>query len=61
MRCIMTGVKPLRSYYPGLSDKYWHFIEQCWLNAPQDRPSAERIVEVIRDELDLLSNSGDHD
>ncbi|KAG2141990.1 kinase-like domain-containing protein [Suillus cothurnatus] len=54
---IGNGVKPLRSHYPAFSDKYWHFIEECWSAAPQDRPLAERVVRVIRDELDLLSHS----
>jgi serine/threonine protein kinase len=54
---IGNGVKPLRSHYPAFSDKYWYFIEECWSAAPQDRPLAERVVRVIRDELDLLSHS----
>ncbi|KAJ8595463.1 kinase-like protein [Rhizopogon salebrosus TDB-379] len=56
-RCIYTGTKPTRSRYPAFADKYWHFIEKCWSHATRDRPSAERLVEVIRDELGLLSNS----
>ncbi|OAX35470.1 kinase-like protein [Rhizopogon vinicolor AM-OR11-026] len=54
---IATGVKPLRSYYPLFSDTYWHFIEECWSSEPQDRPVAERLVEVIRDGLKSLSTS----
>ncbi|KAG1870906.1 kinase-like domain-containing protein, partial [Suillus subluteus] len=54
---IGSGVKPLRSRYPAFSDKYWHFIEECWSTAPQDRPLAERVVRVIEDEQDLLSHS----
>jgi len=50
-------VKPLRSRYPVFSDQNWNFIEECWSAEPLDRPSAERIVEVIGDELNLLSNS----
>ncbi|OAX34915.1 kinase-like protein [Rhizopogon vinicolor AM-OR11-026] len=55
--CIGTRVKPLRSRYPMLSDEYWHFIEECWSVAAHDRPSTDRIVEVIRDELDSLSGA----
>ncbi|OAX34914.1 WD40 repeat-like protein [Rhizopogon vinicolor AM-OR11-026] len=54
-RCIYTGVKPSRSRYPAISDKYWDFIEECWSSLPQDRPSTERVVEVIMDEFDSLS------
>ncbi|KAJ8582186.1 hypothetical protein M405DRAFT_578720 [Rhizopogon salebrosus TDB-379] len=53
--CIGTGVKPLRSRYPRISDRHWEFIEGCWSAVIQDRPSAERAAEVIRDELDSLS------
>ncbi|KAJ8589062.1 kinase-like protein [Rhizopogon salebrosus TDB-379] len=57
IRCIYTLEKPARSRYPAISDKYWHFIEQCWSGEPQERPPTERVVEVVRDELDLLSSS----
>ncbi|OAX35105.1 kinase-like protein [Rhizopogon vinicolor AM-OR11-026] len=56
-RSIYTGVKPSRSRYPAFSDKYWHFIEECWSAAAQERPSAERVVEVISDEFDSLTSS----
>ncbi|KAG2753698.1 kinase-like protein, partial [Suillus brevipes Sb2] len=54
---ISSGVKPLRSRYPALSDKYWHPIEECWSAVPQDRPLAERVIRVIGDEQDLLARS----
>ncbi|KAJ8597175.1 kinase-like protein [Rhizopogon salebrosus TDB-379] len=54
--CIANGVKPMRSRYPVFSDKYWRFIEGCWSAGPQDRPSTQKVVEVIRDELTLLSD-----
>jgi len=54
---IGTNVKPSRSRYPRFSDKYWGFIEECWSVVAQDRPSAERVLELVRDELDLLSTS----
>jgi len=57
IRCIGNGVKPSRSRYPVVSDKYWHFIEECWANNIHDRPSTERTIEVITDELDSLSRS----
>ncbi|OAX32268.1 kinase-like protein, partial [Rhizopogon vinicolor AM-OR11-026] len=53
---ISTGIKPSRSLYPAFSDKYWYFIEECW-SAAKERPSAERVVEVISDEFDSLSSS----
>ncbi|OAX35360.1 kinase-like protein [Rhizopogon vinicolor AM-OR11-026] len=54
---IGSGVKPSRSRYPMFSDEYWHFIEECWSTEPLDRPSSERLVEVIMDELNSLSSS----
>jgi len=56
--CIYTDVKPLRSRYPEVSDKDWRFIEECWSAEPLDRPSADRVVEVIIDELNSVSSSG---
>jgi len=55
---IGNNVKPLRTRYPSFSDKYWSFIEECWSVVAQNRPSAERILELVRDELDLLSTPG---
>ncbi|OAX37749.1 kinase-like protein [Rhizopogon vinicolor AM-OR11-026] len=55
--CIGSRIKPLRSSYPAFSDKYWNFIEECWSTAIQDRPSAEKVAEMIKDELDALSRS----
>jgi hypothetical protein len=50
----MNFVKPARVHYDPVSDKYWQFIEECWSSDAQHRPSTERVVEVVRDELDLL-------
>jgi len=55
---IGNNVKPLRARYPRFSDKYWGFIEECWSVVAQNRPSAERVLELVRDELYLLSTSG---
>jgi hypothetical protein len=54
---IFNGKKPDRSRYLVVPDKYWYFLEQCWSAVTHDRPSAERVVEMIRDELDSLTNS----
>jgi hypothetical protein len=48
---IFNGKKPDRSRYPVVSDKYWDFIEHCWSNAPENRPSAGSAVELTREEL----------
>jgi hypothetical protein len=48
----------MRSRYPAFSDKYWEFIEACWSSEPPDRPSAEKVVEVIMGEYESLSGTG---
>jgi hypothetical protein len=57
MLCVHTGKKPERRHYPVLPDDYWHFINQCWSAATHDRPSAEQLVEMIKHELELLSEA----
>ncbi|KAJ8587643.1 kinase-like protein [Rhizopogon salebrosus TDB-379] len=56
IRCIYTGEKPNRSRYPALSGKYWDFIEECWSTATHDRPSTDKVAQVISDEFDSLSS-----
>ncbi|KAG2349258.1 hypothetical protein BDR05DRAFT_411660 [Suillus weaverae] len=53
--CIANSVKPDRTLYPVIHDKYWQFIERCWSTLPQDRPSAEEVERDIRNEFDSLS------
>ncbi|KAG2095090.1 kinase-like domain-containing protein [Suillus discolor] len=55
--CIARSEKPFRSRYPGLPEKYWRFIEQCWSTNPRDRPSTDGADVTIRDEFDSLSRS----
>jgi hypothetical protein len=57
MRCVDGRVKPDRSRYPEFSDEYWFFMEECWSALAKDRPSSERILEVIGNNLDSLSVS----
>ncbi|KAG1719774.1 kinase-like protein [Suillus lakei] len=54
---MFKGGKPDRSRYPAIPDEYWRFIGECWSTEPRNRPSTERVVQVIRDELDSLSSS----
>ncbi|KAJ8591267.1 kinase-like protein [Rhizopogon salebrosus TDB-379] len=51
------GVKPDRSRYPEFSDEYWFFMKECWSAVDKDRPSSERILEVIGNSLVSLSVS----
>lgn len=43
---ISNRIKPCRSRYSPVSDRYWHFVEQCW-EAVTERPSIEQVVNVI--------------
>ena len=40
-----------------ISDKHWHFIDNCWSADPKRRPSTDSVFDVIKDELDTLSSS----
>jgi hypothetical protein len=58
-RNITTSVKPTRTRYDPVPDKYWQFIEECWRTDPQHRPSTERVVQMVRDEFELIRASAD--
>ncbi|KAJ8582913.1 kinase-like protein [Rhizopogon salebrosus TDB-379] len=60
IRCIYDGEKPDRSRYPALPEKHWDFIEECWSAATDDRPSADKVAQVISDEFDSLSSSANN-
>ncbi|OAX37488.1 kinase-like protein [Rhizopogon vinicolor AM-OR11-026] len=51
---IVTRVKPYRTRYALVPDKYWYFIERCWETVTQNRPSIEQVVHAISAELSLL-------
>ncbi|KAJ8593419.1 kinase-like protein, partial [Rhizopogon salebrosus TDB-379] len=57
IRCIDTGKKPDRSRYSALSGKYWDFMQECWSTAIHDRPSTDKVAQVISDEFNSLSSS----
>jgi hypothetical protein len=58
-RNITASVKPARTRYDPVPDKYWQFIEECWCTDPQHRPSTERVVQMVRDEFELIRASAD--
>jgi hypothetical protein len=51
---IGSGVKPLRTRYPAISDKHWRFIRMCWSDVSESRPTVEELFEWIGDEFDSL-------
>ncbi|KAJ8579904.1 kinase-like protein, partial [Rhizopogon salebrosus TDB-379] len=51
---IYSSVKPERARYILVPDKHWEFIEECWSTDIQHRPSIERVVQMVRDELELI-------
>jgi len=45
---VVEGSRPPRPADTSLlSDEIWKVIEMCWNQAPQDRPSAESVIEQL--------------
>ncbi|KAF9228878.1 kinase-like protein [Gyrodon lividus] len=53
---LSQGVKPSRPQTPWLNDRFWDFIQRCWLTEEHGakRPSAEEALSFIQGEISLL-------
>ena len=48
MKKVVEGSRPPRPADTSLlSDKIWKVIEMCWNQEPQDRPSAQSVIEQL--------------
>ena len=48
MKKVLEGSRPPRPADTSLlSDEIWKVIEMCWSREPQDRPSAEFVIEQL--------------
>ena len=48
MMKVLEGSRPPRPADPSLlSDEIWKVIEMCWNQKPQDRPSAESVIDQL--------------
>ncbi|KAG2144099.1 kinase-like domain-containing protein [Suillus bovinus] len=51
---ILRGRKPARPVTPSMADGPWDFIQECWLDKPEHRPSARKVLVFIQGQLGML-------
>ncbi|KAG2140933.1 kinase-like domain-containing protein [Suillus bovinus] len=54
---ILRGRKPARPVTPPITDTLWEFMQKCWLDKPEHRPSAEEVLTFMEEQLKLLQES----
>ncbi|KAG1840165.1 kinase-like domain-containing protein [Suillus subalutaceus] len=50
---ILRGRKPARPVTPPIADALWDFMQKCWLDEPEHRPSAKEVLIFIQAQLKL--------
>lgn len=50
---ILRGRKPARPVTPPIADALWDFMQKCWLDEPERRPSAKEVLMFIQGQLKL--------
>ncbi|KAG1853467.1 kinase-like domain-containing protein [Suillus subalutaceus] len=50
---ILRGRKPARPVTPPIADALWDFMQKCWLDEPEHRPSAKEVLIFIQEQLKL--------
>ena len=63
MKKVVEGSRPPRPANTSLlSNEIWKVIEMCWNQKPQDRPSAESVIEQLplADVVDDRPSGDDH-
>ncbi|KAG2031167.1 kinase-like domain-containing protein [Suillus americanus] len=50
---ILRGRKPARPVTPPIADALWDFMQKCWLDEPEHRPSAKEVLIFIQGQLKL--------
>ncbi|KAG1864908.1 kinase-like domain-containing protein [Suillus subluteus] len=48
---ILRGRKPARPVTPPIVDALWIFMQKCWLDEPEHRPSANEVLIFVREQL----------
>jgi serine/threonine protein kinase len=54
---ILRGRKPARPVTPPIADALWDFMQKCWLDKPEHRPSAKEALIFIQEQLKLPEES----
>jgi hypothetical protein len=50
---ILRGRKPARPVTSPIADALWDFMQKCWLDEPERRPSAKEVLMFIQGQLKL--------
>ncbi|KAG1872879.1 kinase-like domain-containing protein [Suillus tomentosus] len=54
---ILRGRKPARPMTPFIADALWDFMQKCWLDKLEQRPSANEVLTFIQGQLEESSCS----
>ncbi|KAG1897304.1 kinase-like domain-containing protein [Suillus fuscotomentosus] len=54
---ILRGRKPARPMTPSIADALWDFMQKCWLDKLEQRPSANEVLTFIQGQLEESSCS----
>jgi serine/threonine protein kinase len=54
---ILGGRRLARPVTPPIADALWDFMQKCWLDKPEHRPSAKEVLTFIQGQLKLLEDS----
>ena len=49
-RQVLSGIRPPRPLFHGgeeMADDLWAVVRQCWVEKPDERPTAEKLVELL--------------
>lgn len=57
MVSISRGIRPMRQ--DNIPDCYWELIQKCWQQNPDDRPTFEEIVNILKDDKFALNEFGE--
>ncbi|KAG2053198.1 hypothetical protein BDR06DRAFT_886484, partial [Suillus hirtellus] len=44
---ILRGQKPAQPVAPSIANALWDFMQKCWLDKPEQRPSANKVLIFI--------------
>ncbi|KAG1854854.1 kinase-like domain-containing protein [Suillus subalutaceus] len=50
---ILRGRRPARPVTPPIADALWDFMQKCWLDEPDHRPSANEVLIFVRGQLKM--------
>lgn len=45
---LSKGIHPQRPPDSMIVDEYWEFIQECWADPPQERPSVSEVSQIVQ-------------